>query len=141
MDSIESPVMASGAPGAVERHERRGSVSAQAPLVRLGPIPSGRGAFCRGTHLLLPQAGQHLQHQPSSGTPPGLPGKNDYRHLQVVGAFHPRPILIRMRSQPGVTITESQFPKSWAKLKQKTQGKHSTFGRTFPPICKTQEKN
>ena len=102
MDSIESPVMASGAPGAVERHERRGGVSTQAPLVRLGPIPSGRGALCRRTHLLLPQAGQHLQHQPSSGTPPGLSGKNDYRHLQVVGAFHPRPILIRMRSQPGV---------------------------------------
>ena len=102
MDSIEGPVLASGAPGAVERHERRGSVSTQAPLVRLGPIPSGRGALCRRTHLLLPQAGQHLQHQPSSGTPPGLSGKNDYRHLQVVGAFHPCPILIRMRSQPGV---------------------------------------
>ena len=28
---------------------------------------------------------------------------------------------------------------SSTKLKQKPQGKNSTFGRTFPPICKTQE--
>ena len=30
---------------------------------------------------------------------------------------------------------------SRAKLKQITRAKNTTFGRTFPPICKTQEKN
>ena len=42
---------------------------------------------------------------------------------------------------PPAEKTKTQGQNSSKKLKKKTQEKNSTFGRTFPPICKTQEKN
>jgi len=71
-----------------------------------------------------------------------IKGTSDFIHTNIFSiAFHM--VCSAVGFTPGFFLTPpAEKTKTQAKkLKQKTQVKNSTFGRTFPPICKTQEQN
>ena len=111
------------APVHLPRRRRSHRPSASSSLSRPSPVPV---RLCRARKYSKVQAPRGRRRRPD-------PASARWR-LYVLGS--------RGRQQSWLSrLFFQQRPPKKLKIKDKTQAKNSTFGRTFPPICQTREKN